>query len=127
MKLVVGMGAALLSLAGCSSAYMAHQAFPDRVMYAFDTKLVEGRLGYSCEKGPSEADTIARANKAHRAFENAVIDFSEAQSEAMIAGMRAGKSTSGLTADLDRSGDTWAEETVLGIEETYHCLPMAEL
>lgn len=127
MKLVFVMGAALLAMAGCNRAYLAQQAFPDRTVYAFPSQLADGVLGYSCEKGATEAATIKRANQAHRAFEGAVIDFADAQSQQMIAGLRAGKTPLALSRTLDGEGDAWAEKTISGIEEKYQCLALADL
>jgi hypothetical protein len=127
LKSVFVIGAALVALAGCNRAYLAQQAFPDRTLYAFNSNLAEGPLTYSCQQGPTEEDTIKRANQAHRAFEAAVIDFADTQSQQMIAGLRAGETPRALSRTLDGQGNAWAETTITRIEENYQCLALADL
>lgn len=127
MKPALMIGAALLALAGCDRAYMVQRAFPDRVVYAFQSSIAEETLGYACEKSAVEADTIARANKAHRAFEAAVLTFAEAQSERLMVGLRAEEKAPSLALKLELEGDAWAATTLKSIEEAYQCLPLSEL
>jgi hypothetical protein len=122
-----GIALALALLSGCDTVGAARMAYPDRALLSFDSEVQEGRFGYACTHGETEAETAARGAKAHRAFEAALESFAEVQTERLIKQLDAQAKPGTIARDLNARGEIWAAETAARIEAEYQCIPLSEV
>ena len=118
--------AALLTLVGCSPTYLAGQAFPDRTIYELESALLDEKVRYVCDDSETQAQTNARVNGAHNAFETALLDFADKQTSDLLAGIEAGEGSFELALQFNREGDAWAQRTLEAIDAKYQCFVLPE-
>lgn len=108
-----------MSLAGRTEG-LVKTAYPDRETFRF--KNAEGNevMSYACAPGVTEAETKARAGKAHRFFEERLDAIATDFADAMIEGVEMGVTPDFqiVATELEQGADRIALQT----EERYQCL-----
>jgi hypothetical protein len=109
-----------LMVTGCTADSLIQTAYPDREIFRF--RSMEGDLNsYACEAGPSEAETKARAGKAHQFFDKRLDAIAERFAERVMSGYDAGKGETAVQQEmkqLEAAAIKLSDET----EQRYQCL-----
>ncbi|TQS73186.1 hypothetical protein ERN12_05300 [Rhodobacteraceae bacterium] len=98
---------------------------PERDIVSFASQS-GGQVSYACAKGPTTAQTEARAQKAHSVYEEEVASYGPKFAQLLVSALKQHASDAQtLEASVNGRSDQWAQDAALKVERTYRCLPVA--